>query len=163
MTTLTNHGEKSHPLQWEFSPAKVFKVRTFTRQSENSHFWWKKCLSPRFYLRVSGSDLPSLSFAEYWVAELAGDTFSDWLRSRSKFFNPYPGLAILHPTAAQTLAIIVNPPEIYPCFHLRYDHTDSCYCRNGKVTPTTAPVFHSFLTPAPVPKEKRRILPDSTP
>jgi len=35
------------------------------------------------------------------------------------------------------------------------------YCWNWKVTP--GPFFHKFLTPAPGPKEKRRILPESTP
>jgi len=45
------------------------------------------------------------------------------------------------------------------------DRTDSCYCRNGKLTPVRCPVFHKFLTPGPGPgpKEKRRILPESTP
>jgi len=48
-------------------------------------------------------------------------------------------------------------------FYLRNDHTNSCYCRNTKVIPD--PVFHTFLTPGPgpVPKEKCRILLESTP
>jgi len=46
-------------------------------------------------------------------------------------------------------------------FHLRNGHTGSCYCRNWKVTPDPGPVFPQFVTPGP--KEKRRILPDSTP
>jgi len=31
------------------------------------------------------------------------------------------------------------------------------------MTPDPGPVFHNFMTPAPGPKEKRRILPESTP
>ena len=71
-----------------------------------------------------------------------------------KFENPSP---------VQTPATIIDPTVIYPCFYLRNDHTDSCYCRNGKVTPGPGPVFHMFLTPDPGPKEKRRILPELTP
>jgi len=58
---------------------------------------------------------------------------------------------------------IIDPTVIYPCFYQRNDRADSCYCRNEKVTPN--PFFHKFLTPGPdpSPKEKRRILPESTP
>ena len=38
----------------------------------------------------------------------------------------------------------LSPTEIYPCFHLRNDHTDSCYCRNWKVTPDPDPFFPNF-------------------
>jgi len=48
-------------------------------------------------------------------------------------------------------------------FYLRNDHTDSSYCRNRKATPDPGLVCHKFLTPGPDPKEKRRILPESTP
>jgi len=68
-----------------------------------------------------------------------------------KFENPPP---------VQTPATIIDPTVIYPCFYLRNDHTDSCNCRNWKVTPVPAPVLTKFLTPGP--KEKRRILPEST-
>jgi len=51
--------------------------------------------------------------------------------------------------------------------YLRNDHNDSCYCRNWKVTPVPGEIFHKFLTPNPGqdsgPKEKRRILLESTP
>jgi len=52
-----------------------------------------------------------------------------------------------------------------PMFYLRNDRTDSCYCRNGKMTPDPDQVSHKFLTPVldTGPKEKRRILPESTP
>ena len=68
-----------------------------------------------------------------------------------------------NPTPVQTPATIIEPTVIYPCFYLRNDRTDSCYCRNGKVTP--GPLFYKFSTrgPDPGPKEKRRILPESTP
>jgi len=79
-----------------------------------------------------------------------------WIRIRQffKFENPTP---------VQTPARIINPTVTYPCFYSRNDHTDSCYCRNRKVTPD--PVFPTFLSlgPDPGPKEKRRILPESTP
>ena len=66
-----------------------------------------------------------------------------------------------NPTPVQTPATIIDPTVIYPCFCLRNDRTDFCYCQNGKVTP--GPVFHKFLTPGPGPNEKRRIQPESTP
>jgi len=98
-------------------------------------------------------------------AEVAGVTFSD---SNSapvpKFLNPDPVRLLFkfeNPTPVQTPAAIINPAVIYSCFYLRNHRTDSCYCRNGKMTPDPGPVFHKFLTPGP--KEKRRILPESTP
>jgi len=68
-------------------------------------------------------------------------------------------------TPVQTPATIIDPTVIYPCFYLRNGHTDFCCCRNRRVTPDARPVFPKFLTPVPVPdpKEKRRILPESTP
>ena len=42
-------------------------------------------------------------------------------------------------------------------------HADSCYCRKQKVTPDPGPVFYKFLTPAPSPKEKRKIQLELTP
>ena len=51
----------------------------------------------------------------------------------------------------------------FPMFFLRNGRTDSCSCRNGKVTLVSGPVFLKFFTPGPDPKEKRRILPESTP
>ena len=66
-----------------------------------------------------------------------------------------------NPTPVQTPATVIDPTVIYPCFYLRNDRRDSCYCRNGKVTPGSGPVFQKLLTPGP--KEKRRILPESTP
>ena len=87
-----------------------------------------------------------------------------WI-SIPKFLNPSPGPAIFllwQSDSCQTPATIINPTLIDPCFYLRNDHTDSCYCRNWKVTPDPGPVFPKFLTPDPGPKEKRRILPEST-
>jgi len=70
-----------------------------------------------------------------------------------------------NPTPVQTPATVINATLIYPCFYLRNDHTNSCHCRNWKVTPDPDPVFPKFLTPGPDLglKEKRRILPESTP
>jgi len=76
------------------------------------------------------------------------------IRYCSKFENPTP---------ARTPAAIIDPTAIYPCFYLRNDRTDSCCCRNGKVTPDPGPVFHRFLDPAPGPKEKHRNPSESIP
>ena len=64
------------------------------------------------------------------AAKVAGVTFTDsdsapvpkfLIRKFFKFENPTP---------VQTPATIIDPTVIYPCFYLRNDHTDSCYCRN---------------------------------
>jgi len=70
-----------------------------------------------------------------------------------------------NPTSVQTPAAIIDPTVFYPYFYQRNDRTESCYCRNGKVTPGPGPIFHKFFTPGPDPgpKEKRKILPESTP
>ena len=67
-----------------------------------------------------------------------------WIRVRQffKFENP---------TLVQTPATIIDPTVIYPCFYFRNDRTDSCCCRNLKVTPEPGPV------------KKRSILQESTP
>ena len=79
-----------------------------------------------------------------------------WMRVRIWQFFKFD-----NPTPVQTPARIIDPTVAYPCFYLRNDHTDSCYCRIWKVTPV--PVFPKFLTTDPGPKEKCRILPESTP
>jgi len=43
-----------------------------------------------------------------------------------------------NPTFVQTPATIIEPTVMYPCFYFRNDHTDSCYCRNWKMTPDPA-------------------------
>jgi len=43
-------------------------------------------------------------------------------------------IKLQNPTPVQTPATIIDPTVIYPCFYLRNDCTDSCYCRNEKVT-----------------------------
>jgi len=102
---------------------------------------WPLCLHQRWPKSLFPTPL---LFQNFWIR----------LRLFLKFENPTP---------VQTPATIIHPTVIYPCFYLRNYRTDSCYCRNGKVTP--GPVFHKFLTPSPDPgpKEKRRILPESTP
>jgi len=40
-------------------------------------------------------------------------------------------------------------------FFLRNDRTESCYCRNGKVTPDPVPIFHKFLTPGRIRHRKK--------
>ena len=65
-----------------------------------------------------------------------------WIRIQVRKFFGFE-----NPTPVQTQATI-DAIEVYPCFSLRNDHADSCYCRNGKVTPDLGPVFQEFLTPA---------------
>jgi len=65
-----------------------------------------------------------------------------WIRGRIRLFFKFE-----NPTPVQTPATPIDPTVIYPCFYLRNDRTDSCYCRNGKVTPHPGPVFHKFVTP----------------
>ena len=90
-----------------------------------------------------------LLFQNFWIR----------IRIRVRLFFKFQ-----NPTPVQTPATINDPTIIYPYFYLRNDHTDSYYCRNGKVTPDSGPVFPKYLTPGPdpSPKEKRRILLEST-
>jgi len=76
--------------------------------------------------------------------EVAGVTFSDSDSAPvPKFLNPGPAFfKFENPTPVKTLATIINAILIYPCFYLRNGHTDSCYCRNWKVTPD--PVFSNY-------------------
>jgi len=68
-----------------------------------------------------------------------------------------------NPTPVQTPTTIIGANVIHPCFYLRYYRTDSCYCQNWKVTLIRVRIFPKFLTPDRGPKEKRRIMPESTP
>jgi len=86
--------------------------------------------------------------------------FQDFLIRVRTFFK------FENPTPVQTPAAI-DPTEIHKRFYLRNNmykgHADSCYCRKQKVTPDPGPVFYKFLTPAPSPKEKRKIQLELTP
>jgi len=98
---------------------------------------------------------------------VAGVTFSDSDSAPvSKFLNP--GLAIFQIWESDSCSDCGCNHRFnrnLPMFDLKNDHTHSCYCRNWKVTPDPGPFFPKFLTtgPDPGPKEKRRILPESTP
>jgi len=87
-----------------------------------------------------------LLFRNFWI----------WVGIRVRLFFKF-----VNPTPVLTAATIIHPTLIYTWFYLRNDRTDSCYCRNGKVT--HGPFFYKFLTSDPGPKEKRKILPESTP
>jgi len=114
-------------------------------------------LIPLFYIK-KGSVSP---YGTVWLA--SGDSRQSWpeslfqtptsllfqnfcIRVRIRLFFKFE-----NPTPVQTPATIIDPTLIYPCFHPGNDHTDSCYCRNGKVTPVQGPFFHKFLTPGPDP------------
>ena len=60
-----------------------------------------------------------------------------------------------NPTLVQTPATTINPTSIFPCFYLRNDHTDSCSCRNWKVTLDPSTFFPKFLTPGPDPVRRK--------
>jgi len=84
------------------------------------------------------------------MAEVAGFTFSD---SNSapvpKFLNPGPEIFQICESGSCSDSGYHQFNRNLSIFFLRNDHADSCYCRNGKMTPG--------------PKEKRGILPESTP
>ena len=71
-----------------------------------------------------------------------------WIRVRVWQFFKFENL-----TPVQTPATVIDPTKIYPCFYLRNDHRDSCYCRNWKVTADPDPFFPKFVAPDPDPKE----------
>jgi len=82
-----------------------------------------------------------------------------------KFLNPDSGPASFQlekPTSVQTPAT-TDPTKIYPCFHFRNEHTDSCCCWNWNVTQDPGPFFHNNFTADPSPNKKRKILLESTP
>jgi len=97
-----------------------------------------------FWISVSSCKLiilPDIQPANQIViisaVEVAGVTFSDSDSTPvSKFLNPGPDpcpaifFKFENPTPVQTPATVIDPSVIYPCFYLRNDHTDSCYCRN---------------------------------
>ena len=91
----------------------------------------------------------------------AGVTFSD-SAPVPKFLNPDPGPAIFQIWQSDSCS---DPGHNHrsnrnlPMFYLRNDHTDPCYCRNWKVTPS--PVFPKCFIPDPGLKERHRILPES--
>jgi len=84
-----------------------------------------------------------------------GVTFSDSDSAPvPKFLNPGPVIIqIWESDSCSDSATIIDPTVIYPCFYLRNCNADSCYYRNGKVTPDPGPVFHKFMTPDPVSSE----------
>ena len=72
----------------------------------------------------------------------AGVPFSD-SAPVPNFFNPVRlFFKFENPTPVQTPATIIDPTVIYSCFYIRNGHTDSCYCRNGNVTPDPCRVFY---------------------
>ena len=85
-----------------------------------------------------------------FISEVAEVIFSDYDSAPvPKFSNrgPDPGLAILkiwESDYCSDSGYNHHPTVIYPCFYLRHDHTDSCYCRNGKVTPDPGRFFTHF-------------------
>ena len=52
--------------------------------------------------------------------------------------------------SVQTSVAIIHLTGIYPCFFLTNDHTNSCSCRNGKVTPVRFQFFTIFWLRFPI-------------
>jgi len=98
--------------------------------------------------------------------EVAEVTFSDSDSTLvPKFLNPGPdpGPAIFQISESDSCldsGYNYQSNRNLPMFLLK-KCPHSCYCRNWKVAPDPGLVFAKFLTPGP--KEKRRILPESTP
>ena len=109
----------------------------------------------------------------FTVSACRGDRshfFKLWLRSCSKMFESVSGSGSGYSTNLRIrlpfrLRLQPSFKRNLPTFYLKNVRTDSCYCRNGKVTPDPGMVFHKFFTPGPDPrpKEKRAILQESTP
>jgi len=119
----------------------------------NHTVYWKLSLSSACWEEVTGA-----TFSDSYSAPTPLLSQNFWIRVR-KFFK------FEIPIPVQITATFIDLIEIYPCFYLRNDHIDTCYCRNCKGAPDPGPVFHKLLTPGrqPGPKVKRRILPVSTP
>jgi len=144
----------------------IFICRKFTthrQMKQHKHIVQIPVLDLRWPVPSEISDLRNRWLHDICAPEVAAVTFSE---SESapvpKIFNPGLGkgpefFKFENPTPVQTPATI-DSTEIYPCFYLRNDHADSCHGWKWKVTPDS--VFHKLL--ASVPKEKRRILPEST-
>jgi len=91
--------------------------------------------------------------------------FRPQLHSCSKFLNPDPGPAIFqiwetdscsdsgysHRSNRNLPMFLLNSTPA-----LRYDHTDSCYSHNWKVTPVPGPVLPKFFTPVRVRKKNTK-------
>jgi len=87
------------------------------------------------------------------------DDFQKFCRSgldRMQLLRIRIGLGLNNFTVRSALpATVIDPTVIYPCLYLRNDHTDSCYCRNWKVTPHPGPFFPKLLIPGPDPVLKK--------
>ena len=122
----------------------------------------------RYFVAALFKELALITIIEMWGLESRSQSRTSRCRSRLGFYDNVSvssrilsqvSVSEVTVSATSLSATIVDPTVIYPRFYLRNDHTDSCYCRNWKVTP--GPVFLKFLTRGP--KEKFRILPESTP
>jgi len=91
------------------------------------------CLAQNVLLAAVASSVHVVVFAQYAACEQTPTPLlfqNFWIRIRVRLFFQFK-----NPTPVETPAIIIDPTIIYPCFNLRNNRTDSCYCRNGKVTP----------------------------
>jgi len=108
-----------------------------------------------------------LFFYGHWsdlrdVDDRGGRSHFFWLRLRSctKIFESVSGnFQIWESDSCSDSGYHRSNWEFTYVFTLGNDHADSCYCRNGNMTPGS--VCHKFLTPDS--KEERRTLPESTP
>ena len=138
---------------WWFS--KIFQFRNGSDSISSDQDWTRteKFHSPLISdKQVSNPSLNELEVAEVTFSELISFLFQNfWIRVW-QFFKFEKTTPIQTPATNEVA-------ENYQWFYFRNDHADTCNWRNWKVTP--GPDFHMFLTPSQ--KEKRRILPESTP
>jgi len=174
MSSIAKYGYHM-PSFWSTCPLFSWEMKYYLRTFDNVllfAFLFYIAITSGVTITLSqGGELSWKGSTVHCTAEVASITFSDSDSTPvSEFWNPGPD---------------PGPPNI------KIKKSDSCsdsgynnrfsrnllmfllkkwshwllYCRNWKVAPDPGPVFHKFLTsgPDPDPKEKRRILPESTP
>jgi len=128
-------------------------------------------VSPSFWEGNSSEKISTrwrcLEKINHWP-EVAGVTFSDSDSAPvPQFLNPDSGpdteIFQIWESYSSSDSSYHRSNRNLPVLYLRNDHADSYYCQNWEVDP--GPVFNNFFTAAsdPGPKEKRRILPETTP
>jgi len=125
--------------RWEIWWLDTTRVTFFTKWLDSSHSHW---LETR--VRV----IFTKSLTVWWtnLAEVAGVTFSDSDSAPfPKFWNPDPAIFQIWQSHSCSDSGYNHQTNLnLPIFYLRNAHTDSCYCRNWKVTPDPGPVFPKF-------------------
>ena len=129
-----------------------------TRDSSQSHF----CKISEFLMNKPSSFAQKEMRIFCFNDDQDWGKFSIWLSSRGagvtvsdsdsapvpKFWNPSPAIFQIWVFDSCSDSGYNQQSNLnWVMFYLRIHHTDSCYCRNWKVTP--GPVFPKFLTSSP--------------